>query len=58
MTIPSNPHSKWYHCLCCMPTPEAKQPSVEPSPAGEWSNGKFHEGPKPTEAFKKEFEGK
>jgi len=41
-----------------MPAPEPKAPPIESSPAGHWENGKFQEGPKVTEAFRKEFEGK
>lgn len=56
---PTNPHSKWYHCLCCMPTPEAKQPPIEASPKGTWTEKGFVADAAPvTEAFKKEFEGK
>lgn len=64
MTTPVNPHSKWYHCLCCLPTNSVDSGSksvakeIEASPAGHWENGKFQEGPKVTEAFRKEFEGK
>jgi len=60
-----NPHSKWYHCLCCMPKESTRHENmsknngkIDASPAGHWDNGKFQSGPQPTEAFKKEFEGK
>ena len=57
MTTPiQNPHSKWYHCLCCM-QPKPAEPTISASPGGKWDNGHF-EAPAPTEAFKKEFEGK
>ena len=63
---PINPHSKWYHCLCCM-QPKANVPEnqadetngIQASPAGHWNDGVFQPGaPTPTDKFKKEFEGK
>lgn len=42
-----------------MPTPEAKQPPLEASPKGTWTENGFQPGaPPPTDGFKKEFEGK
>jgi hypothetical protein len=37
------------------PKPESETKEIQPSPAGHWENGKFNEGPKPTEKFKQEF---
>lgn len=61
MTNPvENPHSRWYHCLCCYPNSDVrKNRTIEKSPAGLWENGKFHNGALPaTEEFKKEFQPK